>query len=187
MGFETDRRSSDQEDALLAALLQLHRRRTSERARSAPASSYGRILEHFERRGQRLAGERLITSQIVERLFESTRALPSKGVQQELEIVGRAGGSAAGRFRVTNRSAATATFAFVVGEPAGGSERAPLTFDPPAGELAPGATALVRVEADLRGWRPAETVTLPVECRWPGGRDRLWLVVSSSPPPNGAP
>jgi hypothetical protein len=180
MAWESKREAARDEDAILAALLKIHRAKTERTREAGAGGSYARILEHFERRGQRLAGEKLMTAEFVERLFEGGKALPRGGPQQELEIAGVTGGAAAGRFRVTNRSSARARFSFVVGDPVDGRARPEVSFDPPEGELEPGQTRLVRVAASLSGWRSGEAVTVPVECRWPEGRDRLWLIVSAS-------
>lgn len=186
MGVDFDRESPDQEDALLATLLQIHRSKQERANRAGASGSYARILKHFAERGQRLRGERLVTAELIERLFESGKGIPARHAQQELEIIGAPGATAAGRLRVTNRSAARARFDFVVGEPLDGGRAAPIAFDPQQDELDPGQTQLVRVEASLTAWRDRDRVTIPIECRWASGRDRLWLIVSASPAP-GSP
>src|SRR5262245_57536844 len=178
--------SSEEEDALLSALLQIHRSKQRELSKSDPRGAYGRILEHFTRRGERLRGEKLVTAELIERLLEGRKALPPRAVQQELEIAAPAESTAAGRFRITNRSAARARFELVVGDALDGGRRPAIAFRPAAGEIAAGESALVRVEARLTGWRAGETSTVPVECRWPSGRDRLWLVLTASPDPGPA-
>ncbi len=175
--------SAGEEDALLAALLRIHRtKRQRQREREgAPNASYERILGHFAQRGDRLRGEKLVTAELIERLFEAGRVIPARRVQQELNIVGGAGSRAAGRLRLANRSATRARFEFVVGDPLEGGSPPRVVFEPHGGELDPGETRLVRVEADLGGWREGDAMTIPVECRWDKGRDRLWLDVSALP------
>ncbi len=177
--FRSD--SSEEEDALLSALLQIHRSKQRELSKSDPRGAYGRILEHFTRRGERLRGEKLVTAEMIERLLEGRKALPPRAVQQELEIAALAGATAAGRFRITNRSKTSARFELVVGDALDGGRRPVIAFEPAAGTLAAGESALVRVEAPLTGWRAGESSTVPVECRWPSGRDRLWLVLTAIP------
>jgi hypothetical protein len=180
MDFDLDRAGQDEEDMMLAALLALHRRK-QKKARRDPRSDYERVLQGFEARGQRLRGERLMISELVERLFEGSRSLPVRKLQQELEITGPAGAAAAGRFGVTNRSAGRERFELVAGEPMEDGPRPQLVFEPAAGELEPGERLRVRVEAGLQGFEAGASVTVPVECRWRYGRDRLWLVVSARP------
>ena len=175
--------SSEEEDALLSALLRIHRSKQRQLSKSDPAGAYGRILEHFTKRGERLRGEKLMTGELIERLLEGRKALPPRAVHQELELAATAGSTAAGRFRVTNRSATGARFELVVGDALDGGRRPTIAFEPAAGVLAAGESALVRVEARLTGWRAGESSTIPVECRWPSGRDRLWLVFAASPDP----
>jgi len=173
---------TEAESALVAALVEVHRAKRRRAAERDPAGTRERILEHFERRGQRLRGERLVTSELIVRLFETNGALAPRRAQQELEIVGAAGYSAAGRLRVTNRSEARAAFELVVGDVIDGEHRPRVALSPPAGTLDPGETRLVRVEAGLWDFAAGERVTLPVECRWPTGADRLWLVILALPP-----
>lgn len=168
---------TDEEAALLAALVELHRKKHRKRSASSDGP-YAQVLEHFEQRGKRLRGERLVTEDLIARTLESTRALPAPSAQQELEIVGRVGTSAAGRFRVENRAPRTVRVEFAVGEALSGAAPG-LRFDPPSLELATGASALVRVEADLSAWRKARSSTVPVECRAEGRRDRLWLTITA--------
>lgn len=181
--FGSKPESADEEDALLAALLQIHRtKRQQERQREGePSASYERILSHFAQRGERLRGEKLVTAELIERLFEAGRVIPARRVQQEVNLVGGAGSRAAGRLRLANRSATRAGFEFVVGDPLEGGSPPGMVFEPPGGELDPGETRLVRIEADLGGWREGDSMTIPVECRWDKGRDRLWLEVSALP------
>ena len=179
MAFDDQRGVRQDEDGLLAALVALHRQKQAPQRR--PGTNSGRIIEHFERRGQRLHGERLVTSELVDSLVNGARALPTAPVQQELRIVGPAGGVAAGRFRVTNRSSERAGFELVVGPPLDGGAALPTTFEPQRGVLDAGGTLLVRVETRVGGAGGGAPRTLPVECRWRGGADRLWLVVSALP------
>jgi hypothetical protein len=177
MATDVGREDEAEEDAMLAMLVELHRRNQRPAPGAQRAGARDRVVDHFERRGQRLRGERLVTAELIERLFRGGEALPPPRAQQELALEGAAGASAAGRLRVTNRSAAHARFDLVVGSAVEG-ERAPdVRFEPQHGQLAPGASALVRVEASLLGWRAGERATLPVECRWREGADRAWLVV----------
>jgi hypothetical protein len=174
---------SDAEDALLAAFVEVHRRKQQRAVGAAGGDARARIVAHFERRGQRLRGERLVTAELIDRLFTAGETLPARRNQQEIRIEGRAGGPAAGRLRVTNRSAAPARFELVVGDLIEGERRPELRFAPASGALAPGASQLVRVEAVLAGWRAGDRATLPVECRWRDGSDRAWLIVSAEPGP----
>jgi hypothetical protein len=186
MAVDLARELSGDEDALLAALLQIHRAKAQRARQADPEGGYGRILAHFEERGHRLRGEKVVTSEIVERLFASTKVLAKQGPQRELELVGRAGTSAAGRFHVTNRSSESARFELVVGDALDHGPRPAISFTPAQGELGAGASILVRVEANLRSLRAGDRTTVPVECRWRRGRDRMWLVVSVDDDGEGA-
>jgi hypothetical protein len=179
MTFNLDRRNVNEEDAMVAALLALHRRKQECTIYAQSDTSYRRILKHFEQRGERLRGERLVTAELIERLFQGSKALPIRRVERELEIIGPPGGRAAGRIRVTNRSSERARLELVIGSPLDGAHPPKVSFDRRQGELDPGEGGLFRVEANLLGWREGDSVTVPVECRWPRGKDRLWLVVSS--------
>jgi hypothetical protein len=170
------KQENGEEEALLAALLAMHRRRQA-RARPRKGSTYARLLDYFERRGQRLRGERLATSELLERLVP--QGPPLRRIQQELALVGAPGTQAAGRFRVTNRSAAPARFDLVVGEPLEGEARPDVRFEPRHGCLEPGESSLVRVEASLAGLSAGQRITLPLECRWRTGFDRLWLILGA--------
>jgi hypothetical protein len=171
--------NTDAESAMVAALVEAHRSRQRRSSERDPAGTRERVLGHFERRGQRLRGENLVTNEIVARLFEGSRALAPARVQQELEIRGEAGRSAAGRFRVTNRARTRASFELVIGEPLEGERRPSVRLEPRAGALAPGESCLVRIEASLSELSAGDRTTLPLECRWPNGADRLWLVVDA--------
>jgi len=173
-GGEADR---DEENALFVALLELHRRKQLKVQRDAGQSAYGRVLEHFEQRGKRLAGERLAMEQLLGGALRGAQALPPS-VQQELVISGPLGSSAGGRFRVRNRLSRATRVELVAGDALDGVAPA-LRFEPQALELAPGAAALVRVVADLGPVRGAGRCTVPVQCRADGTCDRLWLVIES--------
>jgi hypothetical protein len=168
----------DSENVLLAALVELHRKKQRNAQRTTGDSAYTRVLEHFEKRGKRLRGEMLLTEELVERSLGGARAMPAQETQQELEIVGPVGDTASGRFRVQNRASHPARIELVVGEPLAGPTPT-LSFEPAQLELHPGATALVRVVADLRVFREPGSCTVPVECRAGGRRDRLWLIVTA--------
>src|SRR3954468_19641807 len=110
-------RDSDAEDALLATLVEVHRRKQRGDIAADGGDARARIVAHFARRGQRLRGERLVTAELIDRLFSASEALPPRRNQQEVRIAGRAGGTAAGRLRVSNRSSTPARFELVVGDP----------------------------------------------------------------------
>jgi hypothetical protein len=185
MRLELGREGPDAENAFVAALVEMHRARR-QRARDT-GSTRERILGHFERRGERLRGEKLVTGELIERLFEGSVALGPRRAQQELEIRGVAGEVAAGRIRIANRSVAHASFDLAAGEAVEGERSPKLRFEPVGGALGPGESCLVRIEAGLAGWSAGERVTIPVECRWPMGADRLWLVVTALAPTNPMP
>jgi hypothetical protein len=172
----------EEENALLAALVELHRKKQHNTRRASGDGAYARVLEHFERRGKRLRGELLLTEELIERSFGDARKLPPPPAQQELEIVGPMGGTASGRFRVHNRTSHVARVEIVEGEPLGGSPP-PLRFEPGSVEIEAGAAALVRVVADLRAFREPGSCTIPVECRAGFRRDRLWLIVTAESEP----
>jgi hypothetical protein len=179
MAIQSGREGSDVEDAMLATLVEIHRR-TRQRERGDDGDRgdpRARIVAHFERRGQRLRGERLVTAELIDRLFAAREAIPPSLPQQEVRIEGAAGREAAGRLRVSNRSTRRARFDLVTGDLVDGERRPEVRFEPSGGELDPGASALVRVVADLRRFAAGERGTVPVECRWREGRDRAWLVV----------
>lgn len=162
---------SEQEDAVIAALLAYHRRK---QPKPAAAGEYERIRAHFERRAERLHAERLLTRELVTRLLEGSKNLPPRPRHQELELSGRAGASASGRVRVRNRSKISADYELIVVGPA---DTIKLTLEPRSGRLAASESQLVRVSADLRTLAPGESATLALECRWPDGRDRIWLTI----------
>ena len=185
MSSMTERDRGATEDAVVAALVELYRKR--ERARQgggrpggqgAPGT-YTRVLQHFEKRGQRLRGERLVTEELLGRLVGAARALPPMKAQQELSITGPLGGVAAGRFRIVNDAPVPVTLEMVVGEPIDGGFRPPLTFEMSRPGLQPGEACLVRVCADLAGLSQPAACEVAVECRAGGRRDRLWLRVSA--------
>ena len=167
----------NQQSGLFAALIELHRKKQQNRRR-ATDSEYARVLDHFERRAERLHEERLLTAELVGGAFEAVRSLPRPAAQQELEIIGPLGGTAAGRFRVRNRSHAPVVVECVAGE-ALSAPSPSIHFEPSSCELAAGASALIRVAADLVVFRAAGSCTVPVECRSGHRRDRLWLVVTA--------
>jgi hypothetical protein len=185
MGFETDRNHAGTEDAVVAALLELHRKKQRAQRPTGKGGGYVRVLEHFEKRGQRLRGERLVTEELLGRLVDAARSLPPPAVQQALEIAGPIGGVALGRFRITNRSAEHTRVDLVVGEPLEGPSPAGITFDPAKPTLAPGETRLVRITVDLETTPAATSSVLPVEARGGGRRDRLWLTVTAFDPRMG--
>jgi hypothetical protein len=179
MTSRINRQSAEEEDALLSALLFLHRKK-QERAREAePNPRYARILDHFQGRARRLQEERVVTEELLERLFDGGKSLPPGAPHQELTIQGAAGGVAAGRLRVRNAAAETASFELVVGAPLEGERRVLVSCEPKAGTLLAGGTELVRVRADLGDFRAGEVVTVALECRWRTGRDYLWLSVQA--------
>lgn len=175
------RGTREEQNALFAALLELHRSKQQRARKHEGDSAYGRVLDHFERRGKRLAGERVVIEQLLGSALRGEQALPPP-VHQELVISGALGGSASGRFRVHNRHARAVRVELVTGEPLEGTAPA-LRFEPPSFDLAPGAAALVRVVADLGAVRTASTCTVPVECRIEGSHDRLWLVIEAHDTP----
>jgi hypothetical protein len=167
--------NTDEEDALVAAIVAMHRKKQATEDRAA--GGYAGVVRHFERRGQRLRAERLVTEELVSRLLAGGRALPQPREHREITLVGPAQEVAAGRIRVANRTSDPASFELVSGDAVDGARHPSLTFEPRAGELAPGQTHLVRVEASLAGFAPGETVTVPVELRFRLGFDRIWVVV----------
>ncbi|MFI5308069.1 MAG: hypothetical protein ACHQ53_11985 [Polyangiales bacterium] len=179
MAYRPESSDSDgeQEGSLLAALVELHRKKQRNARRAAGENAYARVLEHFDQRGKRLRGELLLTEELIERSLGDASKLPPQ-TQQELEIVGPVGDTASGRFRVHNRTTHPALVEIVVGEPLSGPTPV-LSFEPKNVELAAGAAALVRVMADLRVFREPGSCTVPVECRAGGRRDRLWLIVTA--------
>jgi hypothetical protein len=168
----------DEEDAMIAGLLALHRRKQAN-IRGAGENEYERIARHFADRAQRLRGERLLTGELIAQLFDGAATLPRARVQQELVLVASPSGRAAGRFSVVNRTPRRAAFELVVGESLALEPRAALALSPAAGSLEPAGKCLVCVEADLHHWPAGATATLPVECRWPEGRDRIWVVLQT--------
>jgi hypothetical protein len=187
MASERDPWNSDgeREESLMAALVELRRRKERSQRRSE-GGVYQRVVSHFERRGNRLRGERLLTEELIGNLLRGARSLPPAPVQEELIIDGPLGGTAAGRFRVVNAGPSAARVEPVVGE-ADSGEQPSIRFDPANPVLAPGEACIVRVSVDLAGWRTPRTVTVPVECRAGAHRRRLWLVVTASPAPEGGP
>lgn len=170
---------SEEEAALLSAFLFLHRQK---QRRTAPAPSnarHARVLDHFQNRARRLVEERAVTEEAIARVFEAGQQLPSRPAQQELQLFGAAGATAAGRIRIRNRSAHSAHFELCVGEAIDGDAQPSIECEPARGTLAAGATQLVRIAADLKGLTAGGRVTVPVECRWRSGRDYLWLVITA--------
>jgi len=175
MGRWEPARDADDEDAIVAAMVAMHRQKQGKRDRSV--GGYARVVGHFERRGERLRAERLVTEELMSRLLAGARELPPPSEHREMVLVGCAGRAAAGRLRVANRTGEGAPFELVSGEPVDGALRPALTFEPAKGLLDPGETRLVRVEASLAGFAPGDSVTVPVELRFRTGFDRIWLVV----------
>jgi hypothetical protein len=167
--------SSEEEDAVVGALLLIHRENEARarKRRGEPADPAAEL----RRRAQRLREERARTEEAVERLLAGARALPAQPVHQELELVGSPHGVAAGRVRIRNRSDSRARFELVYAELSEAGPRVKLDFEPQASELEPGEARLVRVRADLAEFRAGDCVSVPVECRWAFGRDRLWLSI----------
>src|SRR4051812_25737013 len=92
------------EDAVVTALIEVHRRQQRRAVSETNDSAYARVLSHFEKRGHRLRGERLVTGELLDRIFSSARAVGPEAPQQELAIAGPIGERAAGRFVVRNAS-----------------------------------------------------------------------------------
>lgn len=168
----------EQKSDLIAALIELHRRKQRHARAKNGDNAYERVLHHFEQRDKRLRTELLVTEELVERSLGSARALPPPSVQQELEISGPLGGTAAGRFRVHNRSDSAAVVEFVVGDAFAGPAPS-LRFEPAYPEVPAGGTTLVKVVADLTAMNEPGSSTVPIECRSSGRRDRLWLIVTA--------
>ena len=175
----------EREDALVATLVALHRQRRG-KATQAAGGEHQRVVAHFERRSERLRGEKLVTSEIVEQLLGASAALAERPVHRELELRGAAGGSAAGRFRIRNLATVPNGFELVVGDAISGPTPREVRLEPGRLLLAPGETAWVRVEVSLAGFAQGERVTLPLHCRWDGGWERLWLVAATEPELGGA-
>jgi hypothetical protein len=165
------------EDALLAAVVELHRRKLR-REPETHDHSYARVLDHFERRNERLSRERSLTELLVRRTFEGAQTLAARAAHQELEIIAPCGGVAVGRFRVLNRSQHPTRVEVIAGGAVVG-QSPPLSFDRSMWELDPNQSEWVRVQADLETWSKPQSCTVPIECRAAGRRDRLWLIVSS--------
>jgi hypothetical protein len=179
VGIEQD--GSDREDAIVAALVVMHRRREEQaRARSA-SSEYQRAVSQFERQGERLRGERLVTRELVGRLLGANQVLKRAEVQRELEIRGPRGGVAVGRIRIRNAAERARAFELSVGAPASGGVAPVISLEPARGTLAPGGVAFLRVEAQLRTLPMGEPVSLPLHCHWDAGLERIWLVVRAEP------
>jgi hypothetical protein len=187
MDFDADRDRRGEEDAFVAALIELHRRKQRAARGASEGGAYARVLQHFETRGQRLRGERLITEELLERLVSSARVLGAAPVQQEIAIAGPVGGIAAGRFRVTNPSSEHVAGDFVVGDPLEGGWRPHLRFTPAQARLDPGGGCLVKVEAALGDAPGPAAVVLPIECRAGGRRDRIWLAITAFDAREGGP
>lgn len=168
------------EDAILATLVALHRKKVTRARASSGESAYQRVVEHFSRRGQRLRGERLVTAEMLERLVSAARRLPSAPAQQELAVRGPAGGVAAARLRIVNRTGRPERAELVIGEPEGAHPSSLVVVTPQRFGLESGAAVVVRIAVHLDGWREGDTLTLPIECRRDGRRDRIWVVVSAT-------
>jgi hypothetical protein len=168
---------SEEEDALLSAILYLHRQKQRRALRAQPNSRHARVLDHFQSRARRLQEERLATEEVLERVHEGGRSLPPARPQQELVLSGVARAISAGRLRIRNRSERVADFELCAGDPIEGTRSVPVAFEPARGTLEKGGTLLVRVAADLARCRPGDRLTVPIECRWRTGRDRIWLVI----------
>jgi len=168
---------SEAEAAMLSAFLYLHRQKQNRAERAQPNPRYARVLDHFQTRARRLQDERVVTEEVIERVLEGGKRLPPRPAQQELELVGVAGGTAAGRVRIRNRSERLADFELCIGQAVAGAVPVAIECQPPRGALAAGDTALVRVAADLGRFRAGDSVTVPIECRWRTGHDYLWLVI----------
>ena len=172
-----DERENEMEDALLASLLVMHRREQARERERVNGNPYQRVVEHFEQRGERLRGERLMTAELVDRLLLGTEHLPRhRPLHRELVLRGPRAGVAAGRVRIRNESSETRTFELSVGDPVSGKGRPRVRLEPERGALAGGESVWVRISAELTD-DSGDSVTLPVHCRWPTGYDRVWLVL----------
>jgi hypothetical protein len=183
-GFNDDEVGT--EDALVAALLEIHRGQQRRAPGGASESAYARVLSHFEKRGRRLRGERLVTDELLDRLFSSAKAIEPALPQQEVAIAGPIGAVAAGRFVLRNPSPVPQQVGFAVGAGLDGGWQPALRFSPERPALAANGACVVRVEADLGQASSPVSVTIPVECRTGGRRARLWLVVEAFDARGGA-
>jgi hypothetical protein len=176
--FNTMQESRERENELVAALATIHRR---QRPLTGDPNPYARIVDHFDRRGQRLRGEQLVTSQMVARLFKAATSLPPE-IQQEILLDLGENAVAVGRFRVSNRTEASAEVEFLVGDPEPAATKVEVSFAPGRPEIAAGGSVVVRIQVRVTGSRPADALVIPVECRSRGARDRLWVVVTPAMP-----
>lgn len=171
-----DKRERDDEEALVAALVTLQRRK--ERATGKPGNDFTRVVDHFEKRSKRLEQERRATNELIRPLVDGLLRLPADAPPSLLSLAGCAGTRAVAHVRIANESGRPAQVSLVVGEPDGARSRAALSIVPNHFSLANGESCFVELAMDLATEEPPGTFTLPLECRASERRERLQLVVT---------
>jgi hypothetical protein len=178
MSLDDWRRSKDElEDAAVAALIELHRRRVQKTQRNAGRSEFERVVNHFERRTERLRGERIATEELVSRLLGGTRTLLRAYPQKELELHGPCGGVATTRLCIHNRARERQSYELTVGSRVDGPVEPEIRIEPRSGALDASTKCWLRLEVSLAGFESGSRITVPIQCHWTGGLERIWLTV----------
>lgn len=174
--MHSNSKGNDDEQALLEALLLLHRKKTQSAAPEGGSQNFSRVVEHFEHRSRRLEREKRTTQQLLGYLTPGgdIPTVPKPGV---LEIAGRLGAHAVGHVRLVNESEGPVSMFWVVGSPLSGTTPPPVRVTPNPIELASGQSGFAEISADLSNLRQAGSITLPLECRSVARLERLQLVI----------
>lgn len=174
---DTDDAEREDESALVTALVTLHRQKARQAVRGRGGNSFSEVVEHFERRSRRLAGERHTTEELIGRVLDGAARLPPRPAAGVLEVTGKLGSKTSACVRVVNASEQAAEVSWVVGAALSGEASPPLTFQPPSQTLAAGQSGIVEIGVDLSSYAGSAEVTIPLECRTADRRDRLQLVI----------
>ncbi len=177
MGYGSPREQKNAEDGVVAALLSLHRKKQARLRTQAGDDQQTSVLEHLDARAERLHREHLATERFLEQTLGAARKNAVRHVHQELALSVAPGGTAAGRFRVTNSTPRPAHFELVLGDATPESPRVTVSLSPPRGDLGVNESRVVRVSVKATGGAAGDSVTVPVECRAGVSRERIWLEV----------
>jgi len=171
-----DKPERNDEDALVAALVALQRRK--EKAASRLGNDFSRVVDHFEKRSKRLEQERRTTSELIRPLVDGLSRIPAAAPPSLVSLTGCAGTRAVAHVRIANESARPTQVSLVVGEPDRARRLPVVSIAPNHFTLAAGESSFVELAIELAAEEPPGTFTLPVECRTPDRRERLQLVVT---------
>lgn len=180
--MHSNSKGHDDEEALLEALLLLHRKKTQAVAPRGAGEKFSRVVEHFEHRARRLEREKRTTQQLLGYMTPRGDIPPVVAKPGVLEIVGKLGAHAVGHVRLVNESEDPVSMFWVVGLPLSRTAAPPVRFTPNPIQLASGQSGFVEISADLSNLREASSITLPLECRSVARLERLQLIIRAEGP-----